>query len=61
MEKINVQLYGGKGIFGGRETPLEADVIYCGNKDNCSLYKEKKCLLCRSFGGDTCKKARERP
>lgn len=26
--KINVDLYGGKGIFGGRETPLEADEIF---------------------------------
>ena len=26
--KINVYLYGGKSIFGGRETPLEAEITY---------------------------------
>lgn len=44
MKKINVGLYGGKGIFGGRETPLNAKIIYCDTCDSCDLYKENKCL-----------------
>lgn len=56
MKKINVNLYGGQGIFGGRETPLEADEIYCDKSDVCSLYNEGKCLRCRSFlSGINCK------
>ena len=53
--KINVNLYGGKGIFGGRETPLEADEIYCDRAEECTFYKENKCLRCRSFLSPTCK------
>ena len=45
--------------FQSNQTPLEADIIYCDNKDNCSLFKGGKCLLCRSFLGDTCKKGRK--
>lgn len=56
MNKINVQLYGGKGLFGGKETPLEADIIYCDTADKCTLYKDGKCLNCRSFGGAKCNK-----
>lgn len=55
MEKINVNLYGGKGILGGKETPLEADEIYCDIYNECSFYKEGKCLRCRSFLAPTCK------
>ena len=53
--KINVDLYGGKGILGGRETPLEADEIYCDMYEQCTFYKEGKCLRCRSFLSPTCK------
>ncbi len=53
--KINVNLYGGKGIFGGREAPLEADEIYCDMYEQCTFYKEGKCLRCRSFLAPTCK------
>ena len=53
--KINVDLYGGKGIFGGRETPLKADEIYCDKFEQCTFYKEGKCLRCRSFLAPTCK------
>ena len=53
--KISVNLYGGKGIFGGKETPLEADEIYCEMFDQCSFYKEGKCLRCRSFLAPTCR------
>lgn len=42
--KIGVNLYGGKGIFGGRETPLRAEVVHCDEYENCSLYKQGKCL-----------------
>lgn len=45
MEKICVNLYGGKNIFGGRETPERAEVINCERCAECSLYKEGKCLL----------------
>ena len=55
MEKINVDLYGGKGLFGGKEVPLEADEIFCNMYDKCSFYKEDKCLRCRSFISPTCK------
>lgn len=56
MEKINVMLYGGKGIFGGRETPLEADIIYCDNCANCSIYKSGHCLRHRApFAANVCK------
>lgn len=55
MCKINVDLYGGKGMFGGCETPLEADIIYCDRHDECTFYKENKCLRCRSFFNPSCK------
>lgn len=44
MDKINVGLYGGKSIFGGKETPLTAKIIYCDRYETCELYKEHKCL-----------------
>lgn len=44
MDKINVNLYGGKSIFGGRETPLEAEMTYCDKYKNCSFYKQGKCF-----------------
>ena len=53
--KINVDLYGGKPIFGGKETPLEADEIYCDMCEQCTFYKDSKCLRCRSFLSPTCK------
>lgn len=44
MDKINVNLYGGKSIFGERETPLEADIVYCDKYKDCSFYKQGKCF-----------------
>lgn len=44
MDKINVSLYGGKSIFGGRETPLEAEITYCDKYKECSFYKQGKCF-----------------
>ena len=55
FQKINVALYGGKGIFGGRETPLEADIIHCDKSDVCSFYKQQKCLNLRSPLSPYCK------
>lgn len=49
MQKINVNLYGGKGLFGGRETPLEADIIFCECPEKCTFYQNGKCLKCRAF------------
>src|SRR5574344_1673195 len=55
MSKINVDLYGGKSIFGGKESPLEADEIYCDRADRCSFYADGKCLRCRGFLAPKCK------
>jgi hypothetical protein len=55
VEVINVDLYGGKSIFGGRETPLEASVISCNKHNKCSYYKNGQCLLVRQFGSKGCK------
>ncbi len=44
MEKININIYGGKGSFGGKETPLEAEITYCDNYKECSFYKNGKCF-----------------
>lgn len=55
MDIINVDLYGGKSIFGGKETPLEADIIYCDKYNSCSYYKNGQCLNVRSFLSSRCK------
>lgn len=52
---IHVGMYGGKGIFGGKETPLEVDVISCDKANLCSFYKEGSCLKVRSFNSSGCK------
>lgn len=44
MKQINVDLYGGKSIFGGKEEPLVARYIHWDSADKCSLYAEGKCL-----------------
>lgn len=59
MEVIHVGLYGGKGIFGGRETKLEASVISCDQHQSCSLFKNNQCVRVRSFGDTSCKYGRE--
>lgn len=58
MDKINVDLYGGKSIFGGRETPLNADIIYCEKYKNCSFYQKGKCF-CAGRIGPNCKFGRK--
>jgi len=55
MDKINVNLYGGKSLFGGKESPLEADEICCDKYKKCSFYSDGKCLRCRSFLQPKCK------
>jgi hypothetical protein len=55
MTKINANLYGGKSLFGGKESPLEADEIFCDRADKCSFYADGKCLRCRSFLAPRCK------
>lgn len=55
MDEVHVGLYGGKSIFGGREVPLEASIIKCSQKDNCSFYNEGQCMAIRSLGSTGCK------
>ncbi|AKA44367.1 hypothetical protein PPSC2_26860 (plasmid) [Paenibacillus polymyxa SC2] len=55
MDVIHVELYGGKGLFGGREQPLEASVIRCDKYKSCSYYENNQCLKVRSIGGSTCR------
>ena len=46
VEKINVNLYGGKSIFKGvKETPLEAEITYCDKCYKCSFYKKGTCFF----------------
>lgn len=52
MDKINVNLYGGKSIFGGRETPLEAEITYCDKYKECSFYKQGKCFSAGRWKSD---------
>lgn len=52
---INVGLYGGKGLFGGREQPLEARIIYCDKCDECSFFKNNQCLKIDGFLSPYCK------
>lgn len=55
MDIIHIGLYGGKGIFGGRETPLEADVIYCDRYKECSYYQSGECRRVRELFGGGCR------
>lgn len=51
MGVIDVKLYGGKGIFGGKETPLEAQITSCEKHDVCSLFKNGQCRALRGSTG----------
>lgn len=44
MDKINIDMYGGKGIFGGKETPLNVDITYCDKYKVCTFYAKGKCF-----------------
>ena len=57
---INVNLYGGKGIFGGKETPLEASIVYCDRYETCSYFKNNQCLNVRAAFSGSCKYGRTR-
>lgn len=55
MEVINVGLYGGKSIFGGKETPLEASIISCDKHESCSYFKNGQCFNVRAPFSGGCK------
>jgi hypothetical protein len=55
MEAIHVGLYGGKGILSGRETPLEASLVFCNEHQNCSYYQNNQCLMVRGIGASDCR------
>lgn len=57
---INVDLYGGKSIFGGREKPLEASVVSCDRSESCSYFNEGTCMGLRGFLSSRCKFGTER-
>ncbi|MNC04259.1 hypothetical protein D3C75_516930 [compost metagenome] len=59
MSEIHVGLYGGKGLFGGKETPLEASIINCDKHGECSYYQTGTCLAVRAPFGGSCKFGRE--
>lgn len=58
-EIINVNLYGGKSIFGGRESPLEASIVSCDKFESCSYYKESQCIGLRGFLSEKCRYGNE--
>lgn len=49
MKKINVAMYGGKSIFGGREQPYSVDVAYCDKCNQCDFYKNGTCFNAGRF------------
>ncbi|MCM3131862.1 hypothetical protein M3629_03650 [Paenibacillus polysaccharolyticus] len=55
MTEINVGLYGGKSIFGGKETPLRASIVSCEMFNECSYYKAGTCLAVLSPSSGRCK------
>lgn len=52
--KVNIEFYGGKSIFGGREKPLEADVTYCEAPNECPLHESGTCLMAARLGRCDC-------
>ena len=55
---IHVGLYGGKSIFGGKETPQRAETVYCDRFNECSYYKSGRCLNVTAFFSSRCKYGR---
>jgi hypothetical protein len=54
--KIHTGIYGGKSLFGGKESPLRAEEIVCENCEKCDLYKNKCCLrVTDGFADNYCK------
>jgi len=58
MNKINISIYGGRPIFGGREVPRRAEIIYCDKHKSCSLYQKKQCLNVTAPFSGNCKYGR---
>lgn len=54
MKKIDVKIYGGKSIFGGREKPYNVDVAYCDKCEKCDFYKKGTCFNASRYK-DECK------
>lgn len=52
MKKINVSMYGGKSIFGGREQPYNVDVAYCDKCEQCDFYKNGTCFNAGRWKGN---------
>lgn len=52
MKKINVAMYGGKGIFGGREQRLNVDVAYCDKSKVCTFYEKGECFNAGRWGAN---------
>lgn len=52
MNKINVSLYGGKSIFGGREQPYNVDIAYCDKCEQCDFYKSGTCFNAGRWKGN---------
>lgn len=57
-EIIHIGLYGGKGIFGGKETPQRAESITCDRFNECSYYKSGHCLNVTAPFSSRCKYGR---
>src|SRR5690625_7576745 len=43
LEEINVTMFGGKGVFGGRETRKEAVISSCAFADDCEALAAGRC------------------
>ena len=57
---ITLVLYGGKSIFGGKETPLTAKITSCEMHEKCSYYKKGECLGVPALFASYCKYAKVR-
>ena len=57
MEKIHTGLYGGKSFIRGvRDSKYLERAVYCDNYENCSLYKQGKCLrVVSGYNSTDCK------
>lgn len=55
MDVIHVGLYGGKGIFGGKEVPQRAETIMCDKYKNCTYYNSGQCFNVTSPFSSRCK------
>ncbi len=54
-KKINISFYGGKSLFSKKESPLIAEIISCDKCEQCSFFKEGKCLKITSPFSGYCK------